>query len=39
VNLSPLDARALFHMTEPPVPQTWHGAMSLHGGTLVHITP
>jgi hypothetical protein len=39
VNLSPLDARALFHMTNPPVPQTWHGAMSLNGGTLVHITP
>jgi hypothetical protein len=39
VNLSPLDARALFHMTNPPVPQTWHGAMSLSGGTLVHITP
>lgn len=39
VNLSPLDARALFHMTDPPVPQTWHAAMSLRGGTLVHITP
>jgi lipoprotein-anchoring transpeptidase ErfK/SrfK len=39
INLSPLDARALFHMTDPPVPQTWHGAMSLRGGTLVHITP
>jgi lipoprotein-anchoring transpeptidase ErfK/SrfK len=39
VNLSPLDARALFHMTNPPVPQTWHAAMSLRGGTLVHITP
>lgn len=39
VNLSPLDARALFHMTDPPVPQAWHGAMSLRGGTLVHITP
>ncbi|RYZ02766.1 MAG: hypothetical protein EOO73_30340 [Myxococcales bacterium] len=39
VNLSPLDARALFHMTSPPVPQTWHAAMSLRGGTLVHITP
>jgi hypothetical protein len=39
VNLAPLDARALFHMTDPPVPQTWHGAMSLRGGTLVHITP
>jgi hypothetical protein len=31
--------RALFHMTNPPVPQTWHAAMSLHDGTLVHITP
>jgi lipoprotein-anchoring transpeptidase ErfK/SrfK len=39
VNLSPLDARALFHMTDPPVPQSWHGAMSLRGGTLIHITP
>jgi L,D-transpeptidase catalytic domain len=39
VNLSPLDARALFHLTSPPVPQTWHAAMSLRGGTLVHITP
>jgi lipoprotein-anchoring transpeptidase ErfK/SrfK len=39
VNLSPLDARALFHMTNPPVPQTWHGAMSLRGGTLVSISP
>ncbi len=39
VNLSPLDARAIFHLTNPPVPQTWHGAMSLSGGTLVHITP
>jgi len=39
VNLSPLDARALFHMTDPPVPQAWHGAMSLRKGTLVHVTP
>ncbi|HKY39074.1 MAG TPA: L,D-transpeptidase [Polyangiaceae bacterium] len=39
VNLSPLDARALFHVTDPPVPQTWHAAMTLRGGTLVHITP
>jgi L,D-transpeptidase catalytic domain len=39
VNLSPLDSRWLFHWTDPPVPQTWHGAMSLHGGTLVYISP
>ncbi|HWZ92254.1 MAG TPA: L,D-transpeptidase, partial [Polyangiaceae bacterium] len=39
VNLSPIDSRWLFHWTDPPVPQSWHGAMSLHGGTLVYITP
>ena len=39
VNLSPSDSRWLFHWTDPPVPQAWHGAMSLRGGTLVHISP
>ena len=39
INLSPLDARWLFHWTEPPVPQAWHSALSLREGTLVHITP
>jgi hypothetical protein len=39
INLSPLDARWLFHWTDPPVPQSWHSALSLRGGTLVHITP
>lgn len=39
VNLSPIDSRWLFHWTDPPVPQAWHGAMSLHGGTLVYINP
>jgi len=39
VNLSPLDARWLFHWTDPPVPQGWHGAMSLREGTLVHVHP
>jgi hypothetical protein len=38
VNLSPLDARALFHLTEPAVPQAWHGAIA-RTGTLVSITP
>ncbi|HTQ06987.1 MAG TPA: L,D-transpeptidase family protein [Polyangiaceae bacterium] len=38
VNLSPLDARFLFHFTEPAVPQGWHGAFSREG-TLVSITP
>jgi len=39
INLSPLDARWLFHWTDPPVPRGWHGAMSLREGTLVHIHP
>lgn len=39
INLSPLDARWLFHFTEPSVPQNWHGALSLKGGTLLRITP
>jgi hypothetical protein len=38
VNLSPIDARWLFHFTEPPVPRGWHGAFSLREGTLVSIT-
>ncbi|HEX6273786.1 MAG TPA: L,D-transpeptidase family protein [Polyangiaceae bacterium] len=38
VNLSPLDARWLFHFTEPSVPRGWHGAFSLRDGTLVSIT-
>ena len=38
INLSPRDARFLFHFTEPPVPQAWHGAFSLLEGTLVEIT-
>jgi hypothetical protein len=39
INLSPLDARWLFHWTDPPVPEGWHGAMTLREGTLVHIHP
>jgi hypothetical protein len=38
VNLSPIDARWLFHFTEPSVPRGWHGAFSLREGTLVSIT-
>ncbi len=38
VNLSPLDARWLFHFTEPAVPQGWHGAFSREG-SYVSITP
>jgi lipoprotein-anchoring transpeptidase ErfK/SrfK len=35
VNLSPADARFLFHWTEPAVPQLWHGALG--AGTRVVI--
>jgi hypothetical protein len=39
VNLSPADALWLFHWTDPPLPEGWHGVMSLREGTLVHIHP
>jgi hypothetical protein len=39
INLSPLDAQWLFEWTDPPVPEAWHGGMSLHGGTLINIHP
>ncbi len=39
INLSPLDANWLFHWTDPPVPDSWHGAMTLRQGTLVHVHP
>lgn len=26
VNLAPLDAKKLFFVTDPPVPEGWHGA-------------
>jgi hypothetical protein len=39
VNLSPSDARFLFHWTDPPVPQGWHTALSLNDGTLLDIHP
>lgn len=38
INLSPTDARHLFHLTDPPVPLAWHTALS-SAGTLVHIRP
>ncbi len=39
INLSPADARWLFHWTEPAVPHAWHSALSLREGTLVYIHP
>jgi hypothetical protein len=39
INLSPLDARWLFHWTDPSVPRGWHSSLSLKDGTLIHIHP
>lgn len=36
INLSPLDARWLFHWTEPQLPQDWHGVIE-DGGTWITI--
>jgi hypothetical protein len=36
INLSPHDARILFHMTEPAVPNHWHGALS-RAGSIIYI--
>ncbi len=39
INLAPADAQWLFEWTDPPVPDAWHGAMTLHDGTLVNVHP
>ena len=39
VNLSPLDARWLFHFTLPSVPQSWHGVVAHKEATLVNVHP
>lgn len=39
VNLSPIDAAWLFQWTTPTVPEHWHAALSLRGGTIVHTHP
>ena len=39
VNLAPVDAAWLFGWPTPTVPEGWHAAMSLRGGTIVYIHP
>ena len=39
VDLSPLDARWLFHFTSPAVPQAWHGALARGESTIVNVHP
>ncbi len=39
VNLAPIDAHRLFYWTDPPVPEGWHGVVSMQDGdgTVVNI--
>ena len=39
VNLSPMDARWLFHFTSPGVPRGWHGAVARHQASIVNVHP
>ncbi len=39
INLSPEDARRIFHWTDPPVPAGWHGALLPLKGTVVFVHP
>ena len=39
VNLSPLDARWLFHFTAPAVPQSWHGVVAHGEASIVNVHP
>ena len=39
INLSPEDARRLFHFTEPSVPDHWHGAARALTGTVIFVHP
>jgi hypothetical protein len=39
LNLSPEDARRIFHWTEPRVPPGWHGALLPLKGTVMFIHP
>jgi hypothetical protein len=39
INLSPEDARRIFHWTEPRLPSGWHGVLSPLSGTVVFVHP
>ncbi len=39
VNLAPVDAAWVFNWTTPNVPEAWHGALALRGGTVVYTHP
>jgi lipoprotein-anchoring transpeptidase ErfK/SrfK len=37
LNLSPEDARRIFHWTEPALPAGWHGVLDQRGGTILFV--
>lgn len=39
INLSPEDARRVFHWAEPKLPSGWHGVLKRNTGTVVFIHP
>jgi hypothetical protein len=39
VNLSPIDARWLFHFTNPGLPKNWHGAIPAEKSAIVFVHP
>jgi hypothetical protein len=39
INLSPIDARWLFHFTNPGLPRNWHGAIPSERSATVYVHP
>jgi lipoprotein-anchoring transpeptidase ErfK/SrfK len=39
INLSPKDARWLFHFTNPGLPQQWHGSIPVEPSATVFVHP
>lgn len=39
VNLSPIDARWLFHFTHPGLPKDWHGTIPIEQSATVYVHP
>ncbi|MGE5785437.1 MAG: L,D-transpeptidase, partial [Myxococcales bacterium] len=39
VNLSPIDARWLFHFTHPGLPKDWHGTLPIEPSARVYVHP
>ena len=39
INLSPRDAKRVFHWTEPKLPSGWHGVLTPLRGTVIFVHP